>query len=874
MANLSPMMKQYFEIKNKYKDYILFFRLGDFYEMFFDDAKIASKELELTLTGKECGQENRAPMCGIPYHSYESYISKLIEKGYKVAICEQLEEASKTTKIVKRDVTRVITPGTIIEGSMLDDNRNNFISSIYIGQDSIGICFSDVSTGEVFITNITGEGSERKLINELSSFTPREILINQNFLKIANAKKFIETKLSCLVNVLAESTFDVNKLTKDILHHFKKDSLLDLGFSANTSLQPVKALGALINYINFTYKSNINNLSTLNFYQNSQYMNLDITAKKSLELTENIKTQDKKKSLLGVLNATKTPMGKRMIKKYIEQPLINPVTINQRLDAVEELINNSIMRMSLTDSFSGIFDIERLLTRIIFKTISPRELQTFKYTIGNIVKVKQSLNNPQSLLLNKLNNDIDTLEDIYKLIDDAIVDSPPALLRDGEIIKNGFNSKVDEYRDILKNSKTYISSIEKNEKEKTEIKNLKIAYNKVFGYYIEVSKSFINKVPPHYIRKQTLANCERYIIEELKEIEEKILHANEKVVKLEIEIYDQIISSIATYTTKIQKTASAISHLDVLSSFANISAKNNYSRPTVDYSDVIEIKEGRHPIIESILQNTPFVANNTLIEPQNNKISIITGPNMAGKSTYMRQVALIVIMAQIGCFVPASFAHIGIVDGIFTRIGFSDDLSSGQSTFMVEMTEISYILKNMTSKSLIILDEIGRGTSTYDGMSIAGAIIEYISSNSSNGGKTLFATHYHELANMPNQFKNMKNYSIAVKKNGDDIIFLHRIVPTSTNKSYGLAVSKLAGIPDAVINRAKEILHYLESKKTIVNNNLPVNNPQPTANTTNNNIINELSKIDPEVLSPLEALNCLYNLKALMLKTATTNSET
>ena len=863
MNKFSPMMQQYFEIKDKYKDYILFFRLGDFYEMFFEDAKLVSKELELTLTGRECGQSGKAPMCGVPHHSSESYIAKLIDKGYKVAICEQTENRNDSKNIVNRSVVRVITPGTIIENSMLDDSKNNFISSIYVDENGIGVCFSDISTGEIFITTITSTNdSERRLINELASFMPKEILTNQYLSKITPVKRFIQQKMNCVVNMLDESKISLGKNKEYILNHFKKDSIYALGF-VNDVPQAINALGLLLQYIEFTYKTSVTNLTMLNFYQASQYMNLDISAKKSLEITENIKTQDKSKSLLGVIDKTKTPMGKRMIKKYLDQPLTNSVIINKRLDAVEELVNNSIKRISLIDSFSGIFDIERLLTRIIFKTISPRELKSFSCSLSNIKKVKDILKDSSTQILCELHSQLDLLEDIIRLIDDSILDDPPALLRDGEVIKDGFNAKVDEYRDIIKNSKTYISQIESDEKTKTNIKTLKVGYNKVFGYYIEVSKSFIDKVPVHYIRKQTLANCERYIIQDLKELEEKIHNANEKLLKLEYEIYDKIIESITNHMLRIQKTAIAISQIDVLASFAHISAKNNYTKPLIDNSDIIEIKEGRHPIIESILFSAPFVANDTYIDPNKNKISIITGPNMAGKSTYIRQVALSVLMAQIGCFVPASYAKIGIVDGIFTRIGASDDLSSGKSTYMVEMSEMAYILKNMTSKSLIILDEIGRGTSTYDGMSIAGSIIEYISNNDYNGGKTLFATHYHELSDMPTKFKNIKNYSIAVKKNGDDIIFLHRIVPTSTDKSYGLEVSKLAGIPDEIIQRAKEILKHLESTNLDEYKQEQIHKivePQ-NDNIINLEIINELTNLDPSVLSPIEALNYLYKLK-------------
>ncbi len=873
MMNLSPMMKQYFEIKNQYKDYILFFRLGDFYEMFFDDAKIVSKELEITLTGRECGQKERAPMCGVPCQSYESYVNKLISKGYKVAICEQLSDPKETKGIVTRDVVRVITPGTLIETNMLKDEQNNFIASIYVDEtNDVGVCFCDISTGEVFLTDISHQDKhkERKLINELSSFSPSEILTNCDFSKIEIVKRFIKTKLSCLVNIDNEADLKLDEAKDAVLRYFKKQSLRELGFS-DENLCSVKSLANLIKYLIFTYKSDVHNISYLNFYLDSQYMLLDVSAKKNLEITENIRTQEKKKSLLGVLDKTKTPMGRRMIRKYLEQPLINSTLINKRLDAVDELVNNSIMRMSLTEIFSGIFDMERLLTKIVFKTISPRELQSFKYTIGNIPKIKEVLSSCQSDLLIELNKDIDILDDLYKLIDDALMESPPALLKDGEVIKDGFNIQVDEYRDILKNSKKYISKIEEDEKAKTGIKTLKIRYNKVFGYYIEISKSFINSAPARYIRKQTLANCERYIIEELKVIEDKILQATDRVTNLEIKIYNKIIESIADNILRIHKTATAISNIDVFCSFANVSVKNDYSKPVVDNSNIIKITDGRHPIVESILNSALFVSNSTDINPDVNKVSIITGPNMAGKSTYMRQVALIVLMAQIGCFVPAKFAHIGVVDGIFTRIGASDDLSSGRSTFMVEMTEIAYILKNMTSRSLIILDEIGRGTSTYDGMSIAEAIAESIACDEHKGGKTLFATHYHELARLPEKFSNIKNYSVAVKKNGDEITFLHRIVPTSADKSYGIEVSMLAGIPESVINRAKEILHDLEScggnlqdlhdSSQVIRR--PISDLQNDANKSRL-VIEELLKIDPEVLSPLEALNCVYQLKKLV----------
>ncbi|WP_040196924.1 DNA mismatch repair protein MutS [Candidatus Soleaferrea massiliensis] len=868
MAELSPMMKQYTNIKKQYQDEILFYRLGDFYEMFFDDAIKASKELELTLTGRDCGQEEKAPMCGVPYHSYEAYVKRLVEKGYKVAICEQVEDPAKCKGIVKREVVRVITPGTIIETSMLDETSNNFLCCIYLNEKKkAGVCFADISTGQIYITELVDKNIQNRLMNEIGRFTPSEIIFNPRVLKCKKLTDFIKVTLNCTVDYYEEEDFALEPNTREVLNHFKKP-LPDIGLDDKDTA--IQCLGVLLSYVSKTQMSGLERLHTVNFYNDNQFMNLDLVARRNLELTETMRSKEKKGSLLWVLDRTKTAMGKRLIKTYLEQPLLNPALINNRLNAVQVLYQENVLLQSLTELLTHVFDMERLMTKIVYGNANAREVRALAFTSRVLPQIKQSIEGIDTIMLREIYQNIDTLEDIHDMIENAIVDDPPVNLKDGHVIRTGYNRELDELRDIVRHSKQYLTNLESSEKEKTGIKNLKIGYNKVFGYYIEVTKSNLPLVPKAYIRKQTLANCERYITEELKELESKILGANEKIVLLEQDLFEQIRKEIAAQLYRIQLTAQAVAKLDVLCSFASVSVKQGYCCPTITLGDEIIIKDGRHPVVEAVQSGSLFVANDTDLNCADRQIAVITGPNMAGKSTYMRQVALITLMAQIGCFVPAKSAQIGIVDGIYTRVGASDDLASGQSTFMVEMNEVANILRNATRKSLLILDEIGRGTSTFDGMSIARAILEYIADSKKLGAKTLFATHYHELTELEEMFDCIKNYNIAVKKRGDDIIFLRRIIPGGTDDSYGIEVSKLAGIPNEVVKRAYEILDNLENGIGI---NLPKNvkvkkreyNPDQfiIQNPQDNEVIKRLGEIDTNVLSPLEALNILHELKLI-----------
>ncbi len=810
-STLSPMMQQYFDIKKRYPDQILFFRLGDFYEMFFDDAKLASKELEITLTGRDCGQEERAPMCGVPYHSCESYIARLIKKGYKVAVCEQLEDPKNAKGVVKRDVIRVITPGTVVENSMLDEGANNYIASIMLNEKSAGICFCDVSTGELYATELLCGADYQNLINEIGRFAPCEILVNSNVIKIQTVNDFLKNKLNCAVNVVDDDFYKQNNKTDVISSQFSGYSVRQLGIENMKEVQ--NSLFALLEYLYETQKTGVDRITQITLYSDDQYMHLDMYAKRNLELVETLRNKEKKGSLLWVLDKTKTAMGKRLMRSYIENPLTNPTSINKRLNAVQELYDSFMMRTELRELLDGFFDIERIMTRIIFGNANPREMRSMGAALKKLPEIKSYLEKAKSRYLNDVYCETDTLEDVSSMIENAIVDNPPVSLKDGGFIKDGYDSDLDELRDIVKNTKRYISDIEQAEKEKTGIKTLKIGYNRVFGYYIEISKSAAANAPDTYIRKQTLSNCERFITEELKILEEKLLGANEKILDLEQNIYSKIRKYISEQLIRIQSTAHAVAKLDVYLSFAHVSVENSYVCPKVVFSDDIIIKGGRHPVVEQLLTSSQFVSNDTVLNCSKNQIAVITGPNMAGKSTYMRQTALIVLMAQIGCFVPADSVEMGVVDGIFTRVGASDDLASGESTFMVEMNEVASILKNATSRSLLILDEIGRGTSTFDGMSIAQAVIEHIANKRKLGAKTLFATHYHELTSLENNFDNIKNFNIAVKKRGHDITFLRKIVPGGTDDSYGIEVSKLAGIPDSIIKRAFEILHSIECVK-------------------------------------------------------------
>lgn len=866
-GKLSPMMTQYFQIKNQYDDAILFFRLGDFYEMFFEDAKIASQELDLVLTGRDCGQEERAPMCGVPFHSADSYIAKLVSRGYKVAICEQMEDPATVKGLVKRDVIRIITPGTVIESSMLEDGSNNYLCSVYYGEKDLGVCFADISTGEFHITSLQGEDMENKLVNQLSTYSPKEIIINNKALDLNSLQNFAK-RINASVEILDDSVFDFENASSLIIETLDKDEISSLSIGHSKSC--VSALGAVISYLKETQKKNeIEVPSEIDFYDEEQYMNLDISARRNLELTKSMMTGDKKHSLLWVIDLTKTAMGKRMIKSWLERPLMSITKITKRQNAVGELADSPMLRDSVRDALTGINDIERLMTRIAYGTANAKELKSLQATIEKLPCLKSSLSGTSSGLLKEVYSHIDLLDDVRELIETAIVDEPPFSVREGGMIKAGYNDELDALKSIMTDGAGVIASIENEQRELTGIPKLKVGYNRVFGYYIEVSNSYKEMVPETYIRKQTLTNCERFITQELKDLEGKIIGAKDRSIALEYEIFSSVRDTISAEVKRIQSTAKALAVLDVLASFAQTAVNNNYVCPVITNDGVIEIKDGRHPVVEALLDGAPFVPNDTLLDLEDNRCSIITGPNMAGKSTYMRQIALITLMAQIGSFVPAKSAKISIVDAIFTRVGASDDLATGQSTFMVEMNEVAEILKNATSSSLIILDEIGRGTSTFDGMSIARAVLEYVCKKRTLGAKALFATHYHELTDMEGLLDGVKNYSIAVKKRGDDITFLRRIVRGGADQSFGIEVAKLAGVPDAVVKRAKVILKELEknavkiefkAEESVIeeeDNEIQYNF---TAN-GKDEILEILKTVDVNTLTPIEAMQTLYDLK-------------
>lgn len=865
----SPMMQQYFEIKKHHQDHILFFRLGDFYEMFFNDATLASKELELTLTGRDCGGEERAPMCGVPYHSAESYIARLVKKGYKVAICEQMENPAETKGMVRREVVRVVTPGTVVENSMLDEDANNYLASVYVRGSRCGVAFCDVSTGDLQVTEVEAVPPVQ-LINELSKFHPSEILFNDELLDLGEVTRFIKEKLNASINIVDQDAFE-HMDPQLVPRHFGA-SLEDLGLDQR--LLAAGSLRILLDYLHQTQRMGLERIGRINFYSESQFVNLDISSRRNLELTETMRTHEKRGSLLWVLDKTKTAMGKRLMRSTVEQPFVNPVIINKRLEAVETLYKDGSLRGNITDALSSIFDLERLMTRIVFGNANPREYKSLQSTAEKIPALKNLLAGCKEEYLRNVYEQMDSLADIADRIRSTIRDEAPVTLKEGGVIEDGANEELDQLRDIVKNSRDYLTRIEGSEKEKTGIKTLKIGFNRVFGYYLEVSKSYAGQVPKEYIRKQTLANCERYITEELKLLEEKILGAHERIVVLEQKIFEELRQYLSAQIQRVQTTANAVARLDLAVSFANVAVKNSYVRPEVDLSDRLEIQEGRHPVVEEILTDVPFVPNDTYLDCKDHQIAIITGPNMAGKSTYMRQTAVIALMAQIGSFVPAKYARIGVLDGIYTRVGASDDLASGQSTFMVEMSEVASILKSATPKSLLILDEIGRGTSTFDGMSIARAVLEYIADKKKLGAKTMFATHYHELTDLEKDLPNVKNYNIAVKKRGDEITFLRRIVPGGTDDSFGIEVSKLSGIPTSIINRAHAILQELEEQHP---NQV---SPRPSG-VKRSRILEEeaqqltlapltspaeekLKSVDENTLTPIEALNLIYELKKLI----------
>lgn len=863
MAELSPMMKQYFEIKEANKDCILFYRLGDFYEMFYEDAKIASKELELTLTGRDCGQAERAPMCGVPFHSCEGYIARLVAKGYKVAICEQTEDPKAAKGLVKRDIIRVITPGTVMEQSMLEEGKNNYICCMFSTNKSIGLCFCDISTGELYATEITGKDSVNILTNQLSSYSPREILIGGDIINIKSLPVFIKTKLSAGVEMLEDNKFELNLCSQSVLDQF--------GAEYNDVKDKhvlVSCIGALINYLKETQMSGLERISHIELYSEAQYMRLDFNTKRNLELTETMLSKEKRGSLLWVIDKTKTAMGKRLIRSWLEHPLMNISKINNRQSAVEELVNNNVLRLEITEALTGIFDIERLMTRIVYGSANARDLRSLCSAVENLPEIASLVSDCRSSHLKLVYKSLDTLEDIHTLIDSAIVPNPPFTIREGGMIKQGYNQELDVVISDMTNSKDILAGIEADEREKTGIPKLRVGYNKVFGYYIEVTNSYKSQVPDSYIRKQTLTNCERYITPELKEIESRILGAKDRSVSMEYAIFDGIRVTVAENLERIQRTAKAIAALDVINSLANVASDNRYVRPDVTLSSAIHIKNARHPVVETLLKDAPFVPNDVNLDSKGDRVAIITGPNMAGKSTYMRQTALIVLLAQMGSFVPASSAQIGIVDSIFTRVGASDDLASGQSTFMVEMNEVAHIVKSATSKSLLILDEIGRGTSTFDGMSIARAVLEFCADKKKLGAKTLFATHYHELTVMEELLDGVKNYNIAVKKRGDDITFLRRIIPGGADDSYGIEVAKLAGVPNSIINRAKEVLAELESGKaeTVVSSKAisAADTQLSLISTAQSPVIERLTELDLNTLTPIEAMNILYELKKMI----------
>lgn len=867
IKEFSPMMQQYFEIKENNPDTILFFRLGDFYEMFFEDAKIASKELELVLTGRECGREERAPMCGVPFHSADGYIARLISRGYKVAVCEQTEDPAVAKGIVKRDVVRIVTPGTVIESNMLDEGRNNFLASIYLSDEGGGVCFIDISTGTVHLGSFTGDSANEIIVNELGSYSPREVLLNQYAADETVISSFFKERIDINKEVLQDEQFNGEESIKTIRAYVKEDmpSLGDILEDKNLTL----TFAAALNYLSNVQKGAVEGISEIKLISANTLMSLDLTARRNLELTETMIRREKRGSLLWVLDKAKTAMGKRRVRSWVTQPLYSCAHIILRQNAVEELFENMALLEDVSEQLSKTYDLERIMARIVYGSANPKELIALKLTTERLADIKELLKGSRTRMLKGIYSDIDLLLDVHTLISSSIDDEPPLSVRDGGFVKNGYNAELDELRGIVKDSKNFILSVESREQEKTGIKKLKIGYNRVFGYYIEVLNTYRDMVPDAYIRKQTLTNCERYITDELKELESKILGAQERIIRIEAEIFSAVLSTIAEELGRVRTTARALAALDALCSFARVSRDNNYVKPIVDDSDEIVIKGGRHPVVELMLGEELFVPNDTHLNCGELRTAIITGPNMAGKSTYMRQVAIITLMAQIGCFVPADSAKIGVVSKIFTRVGASDDLSAGQSTFMIEMTEVASILKNADERSLIIFDEIGRGTSTYDGMSIAKAVLEYTNNSKLIGAKTLFATHYHELADLETALNGVNNYNIIVKRQKGEITFLRRIVKGAADGSYGIDVAALAGVPKSVVKRAKEVLAELEEAHSMPKIAVPYENDDieedeniqiSFKSNKQKEIYEELQAIDINALTPFEALSKLNNL--------------
>ena len=850
-AQLSPMMRQYIEVKKQHPDKLLMYRLGDFYELFFDDAVTASRELELVLTGRDCGLPERAPMCGVPYHAVDRYVSQLVEKGYKVVICEQMEDPAKAKGLVKRDIVRIVTPGTLTDTEVLEESRNNYAASVYVDGTRYGAAFADISTGELHITE--GDGDLRAVLAELSRYLPREVLCNTDVTSDSGIAAFFD-KNSVSFQTLSAAYFDLASARETIAEQFDADTVSSLGVTRHK--QAVSAAGALIRYIGETQFSGLKRLCSADFFSSRDYMLLPESCRRNLEITETIRSGERRGSLLWAVDRTSTSMGKRLLRTFLEKPLLDPAQINLRLDAVEEFNNNSVLCGQLSDSLKGVFDLERLMTRIMYGKCTPRDLIAFSVTSVRLGQIKALSASFRTKLLRRLASSVDTLDDLKEEINSTIADDPPALLKDGGYIRPGRNAEIDELRELLHDSKSYLAKLEQSTKEKTGIKNLRVGYNRVFGYYFEVSKSNIDAVPDYFIRKQTLTTGERYITEELKDLENRILSAGERLDLLERDLYDRLCEKLTDNLQRVQDTSYAVAYIDVLCALGELARDNGYCRPEVDNSDVIRITSGRHPVVELVLRDEMFVPNDTNLDCRNNLVNLITGPNMAGKSTYMRQVALITILAQIGSFVPASSARIGVVDSIYTRVGASDDLFSGDSTFMVEMKEVAEILENAGHGSLVILDEIGRGTSTYDGMSIARSVIEYICSENGIGCKTMFATHYHELTDMDADFSNLKNYNIAAKKRGDTITFLRKIVEGPADDSYGIEVANLAGVPSAVTDRAKEILTSLEEKNPDrIERRIITTSVENTSE-----IEEELSRMHIDTITPLEAMGILDRL--------------
>jgi len=873
LTEYTPMMQHYLKTHEEYKDCILFYRLGDFYEMFFDDAKVVSKELELTLTGKSCGAEERAPMCGIPYHAAETYLTRLVKKGYKVAICEQVEDPKLAKGMVKREVTRVVTPGTTLNAQALDETKNNYIMCIaYIG-DHYGISSADITTGDYYVTEVD---SERKLLDEVNKYQPTEIICNEAFYISGIDIDDMKNRMGIVIYSLDAWYFSDETAQMTLKDHFKVRDLEGLGLADYDS--GVVAAGALLKYLYETQKTTLSNLVAIHPYTTGKFMIIDSSTRRNLELVETLREKQKRGSLLWVLDKTRTAMGARTLRSFVEQPLIERTEIEERYDAIDEFNTNAITREEIREYLNPVYDLERLITRVTYQTANPRDLIAFRNSIHMLPPIKTLMSDFQSPLLKRLYEQLDTLDELYELIERSIAEEPPLTLHDGGILKEGYNEEVDRLRKAKTDGKSWLADLEAKEREKTGIKNLKIKYNKVFGYYLEVTNSFKDLVPDYFTRKQTLANAERFITPELKELEDVILGAEDKLIVLEYELFREVRQKVADEVVRIQKTAKAVAQIDVLASLATVAEQNNYCRPKLNEKGLIDIKGGRHPVVERMIQNEMFVANDTYLDNGSNRVSIITGPNMAGKSTYMRQSALIVLMAQIGSFVPAKSAKIGIVDRIFTRVGASDDLASGQSTFMVEMSEVANILRNATSNSLLILDEIGRGTSTFDGLSIAWAVVEHISNPRLLGAKTLFATHYHELTELEGKLNSVNNYCIAVKEKGDDIVFLRKIVKGGADKSYGIQVAKLAGVPDNVIERAKEIVEELSNNDiTEIVQNISAEGSSKRSKPKldevdleqislldtmdNDTILNELKELDLGQMTPIEAMNKLYELQ-------------